>query len=209
MRGTRLDGHCRRFWRRFIPAHAGNSHKEVSSGDQTIGSSPRMRGTQAERGRDERRDRFIPAHAGNSNHLHRPAVQHPVHPRACGELPVVVDEHGLDAGSSPRMRGTLKQRGLIEVGRRFIPAHAGNSLPATNKGFLVYGSSPRMRGTPDEPGRGALRHRFIPAHAGNSLLCDLARVLVSVHPRACGELYCLQFFLVNCCGSSPRMRGTQ
>jgi prophage antirepressor-like protein len=37
-----------------------------------------------------------------------------------------------DSGSSPRMRGTPCKQVWPSISRRFIPAHAGNTLPATH-----------------------------------------------------------------------------
>ena len=150
MRGTRHDddpgsGHAHR----FIPAHAGNSRVAHSSSCSANGSSPRMRGTR----------RWPLPDAGGA----------PVHPRACGELVCVSASIQAYAGSSPRMRGTRRRAVRREPGRRFIPAHAGNSHRQPFPDWLVP-VHPRACG---ELGRGAgLGNpdvRFIPAHAGNSL----------------------------------------
>ena len=187
MRGTeqgprRLDG-CRR----FIPAHAGNSHQPAHSsplsmvhpracGEQTrlplsrygaSGSSPRMRGTVHDRPKHEIGGRFIPAHAGNRRRSNNPLRSGPVHPRACGEQSSILAFDMRDGGSSPRMRGTDERIRLPGVLGRFIPAHAGNRR------------SPLRISTPK-----------------------------AVHPRACGEQAAANLaFRVNP-GSSPRMRGT-
>ena len=99
---------------------------------QVYGSSPRLRGTGNRVLRNSLGCRFIPAPAGNSPRSRLPAVARTtVHPRACGEqsIPSHVRLHGLDCGSSPRLRGT----GCSPAGAwgrrpgRFIPAPAGNS----------------------------------------------------------------------------------
>ena len=111
---------------------------------------------------------------------------------------------------------------------RIIPAHAGNSCSRDEYAFTmadhpracgelvipcarldaVGGSSPRMRGTP----RGALVKRLgariIPAHAGNSGRDRRTLIVVSDHPRACGELAHVIIPENFSHGSSPRMRGT-
>ncbi len=51
----------------------------------------------------------------------------PVHPRVCGERPIRLAEAALYAGSSPRVRGTLKVDQRVLPAVRFIPACAGNA----------------------------------------------------------------------------------
>ena len=110
-------------------------------------------------------------------------------------------------GSSPRMRGAVRElREGIPLAR-IIPAHAGSSksrqvtsrqawdhpracgeqlvrrLPDVN----LQGSSPRMRG----------------AGPTRSLTSDSRRD----HPRACGEQWLIWFCMSAILGSSPRMRG--
>ena len=172
---------------RFIPAHAGNSHRlwcRIGSrpvhpracGELKIspalslthpGSSPRMRGTRIRPSRALHPQRFIPAHAGNS-HPQRPCASwRSVHPRACGELSARCALTPWVSGSSPRMRGTL----------------------TACRGWF-------------------LRFRFIPAHAGNSQPSSRATCPMTVHPRACGELTASPRRPRSTTGSSPRMRGT-
>ena len=143
-----------RVLRRFIPAHAGNTHRGSarapgSRAPGCPGSSP-MRGTLSTQGR-RRSGWFIP--------------------RACGEHggSVAATTHDI-VGSSPPMRGT---RGPApaeipsQCSWRFIPAHAGNTFPGRRSVALVRPvHSPRMRGTlngwrPDRYG-----DRFILAHEG-------------------------------------------
>ena len=153
---------------RFIPAHAGNRASAGrcseprpvhprARGEQcidwsvpcpSIGSSPRTRGTEGQHQRALGSRRFIPAHAGNScltTHLRRMC---PVHPRARGEQlglsSVIWEPHG----SSPRTRGTGSQVRGADHQRRFIPAHAGNSLQGRSDSpeCAVH---PRARGEQD------------------------------------------------------------
>ena len=147
MRGTRAATAHSNVDVRFIPAHAGNT-KIISAiivfntvhpracGEHPYwsrspgagsGSSPRMRGTRGVAQDGACRARFIPAHAGNTSVPHDPQQRHPVHPRACGEHEQHVALQFGDDGSSPRMRGTPKERELLGEGLRFIPAHAGNT----------------------------------------------------------------------------------
>ena len=208
MRGTRGDDAQSDPPRRFIPAYAGNAcdhcicsfvpqvhprvcgerSTRVKSKSPSIGSSPRMRGTQSRGGLGKRCNRFIPAYAGNAllgiSRLRGRAV----HPRVCGERQRDGCHLRPRHGSSPRMRGTHTDGTLDAMPVRFIPAYAGNasapsptasSLPVHPRvcgeraqragvGLRNVGSSPRMRGT--HAGRGAERpkQRFIPAYAGNA-----------------------------------------
>ena len=154
-----------------------------------FGSSPRVRGTRGQGAAE------------------RPAT--PVHPRVCGELSSGANSPRGFHGSSPRVRGTLELVVPRDVLQRFIPACAGNSIPAlitiipttvhprvcgelakaVAAGRAVFGSSPRVRGTRGRESATAAHIRFIPACAGNS-----AAALRRAHETI---------------GSSPRVRGTR
>ena len=193
---------------RFIPACAGNGGQgqghvvvfpvhprvcgerdhSVRAAMYSVGSSPRVRGTDIWSFTSSSVTSFIPACAGNGDRPDRAVRHHPVHPRVCGE-----------------------RAHEIEIPRpavRFIPACAGNgastvAVPSVTtvhprvcgergrRGTIAaaaLGSSPRVRGT----ALGALPHealrRFIPACAGNGTWF------------ACGS--------PGATGSSPRVRGT-
>ena len=127
VRGTRKHHHPFQFWRRFIPACAGNAsiwcsisisipvHPRVcgersliaSSIALSSGSSPRVRGT--------------PRQVAES----RPRRQ--VHPRVCGERKSALRRAAISNGSSPRVRGTLWGFMQTLPALRFIPACAGNA----------------------------------------------------------------------------------
>ena len=162
---------------RFIPAHAGNTVTSSSAstpatvhpracGEHVLprcifgrssGSSPRMRGTP--RGIDSyaTQERFIPAHAGNTLRGAGKRRKGPVHPRACGEHRQPSCQMKQTHGSSPRMRGTLVVKRLIEH----------STVRAIS--MALPGSSPRMRGTLRFDADRFPTVRFIPAHAGNTL----------------------------------------
>ena len=136
------------------------------------GSSPRLRGTGHVGGHEERHHRFIPAPAGNGCRVARHARRETVHPRACGERHVERPAVRRDAGSSPRLRGTVLLLFGNELRSRFIPAPAGNGsfqrfvtlgqavhpracgerCPPGPRANGNEGSSPRLRGTaPSNP----------------------------------------------------------
>ena len=115
---------------RIIPAHAGNTKTlrprqrlrpdhPRACGEHAArgrlkyvlsGSSPRMRGTRNEHGIGDVADRIIPAHAGNTTDRDRECIPPADHPRACGEHSPRPAKPGYRSGSSPRMRGTPKNR---------------------------------------------------------------------------------------------------
>ena len=172
--------------------------------------------------------RFIPACAGNSWSVRCARWRLTVHPRVCGEQDLAEALTQAADGSSPRVRGTVGDRGIRAVQHRFIPACAGNSpvgrwaaisrpvhprvcgeqdeLPAARA--VMAGSSPRVRGTEAAPVLPEHRERFIPACAGNRAAAARRHSTPAVHPRVCGEQPPVPVGRVPCAGSSPRVRGT-
>ena len=186
-RGTRPGASPLYDLERFIPASAGNTTfsmtnqrgiavhpRERGEHSSSIvqrarrnGSSPRARGTHGRSCLCIIRPRFIPASAGNTLCRHREARQSTVHPRERGEHCQAIYPGCNCHGSSPRARGTPRERGGIGGRGRFIPASAGNTQrwPLLHPPFSVHprergehssacvapsglaGSSPRARGT--------------------------------------------------------------
>ncbi len=152
-----------------------------------------------------------------------------VHPRACGERRSVRDRRGADCGSSPRLRGTRRDRADELVWCRFIPAPAGNARSAcsirgrspvhpracgerpypTPVRGAATGSSPRLRGTRSSSHLVRAWPRFIPAPAGNAPRSARSPTSCTVHPRACGERLVIMEPKAWNIGSSPRLRGTR
>ena len=160
------------------------------------GSSPRVRGTARLNVAESVTRRFIPACAGNRARTARLENTGSVHPRVCGEQASARLYPLDDAGSSPRVRGT------VHDSPRFIPACAGNrGFPAISvhprvcgeqagrqaAGARISGSSPRVRGTVRQVLTVANCNRFIPACAGNREEQNDYSVFQTVHPRVCGE----------------------
>ena len=193
--------------RRIIPACAGNSstprstartmpdHPRVcgeqimSSSFSTLsaGSSPRVRGTGSRRVLARRSGRIIPACAGNSPTSTTSSTTSPDHPRVCGEQ-IAMDINWMHfTGSSPRVRGTVSRLHRWLIGRRIIPACAGNSGTGHERASpdpdhprvcgeqhgpcmrltVRAGSSPRVRGTAIKALHHRMPSRIIPACAGN------------------------------------------
>ena len=213
MRGKRLPVVQAPVARRIIPAHAGQTRPSESSGHAArdhpracganrvdfaqdlfdAGSSPRMRGKPPWcRGRRPCR-RIIPAHAGQTALVQGTPAMPPDHPRACGANSGPLMPVHFQPGSSPRMRGKRHDDHVPAPDRRIIPAHAGQTTPATpttdtitdhpracgaNAVVLmvvanIAGSSPRMRGKPHVRVDGFADLGIIPAHAGQTpILCE-------------------------------------
>ncbi len=178
--------------------------------------------------RDERvADRIIPAHAGQTTSPHRRPRTWTDHPRTCGANNGEMADLSIDSGSSPHMRGKPGRAYRARDHRRIIPAHAGQTSPATSpctartdhprtcganstsSTFAVYviGSSPHMRGKLVSPCPTSVSQRIIPAHAGQTKTARLEEPCRSDHPRTCGANH--QFIPLRYCGagSSPHMRG--
>ena len=193
-----------------------------------FGSSPRLRGTLSHNSDNIPCRRFIPAPAGNTPKYNPQQLNSAVHPRACGEHPVLSLRRPDLFGSSPRLRGTRPRAASRRAGGRFIPAPAGNTLAEwrPSRAATVHpracgehgefhelgigraGSSPRLRGTRAGQARRNNAWRFIPAPAGNTRLFLPWLVSISVHPRACGEHAMRAKSTPLKSGSSPRLRGT-
>ena len=144
---------------------------------QTLGSSPRVRGSQAYTSLKTLAHGIIPAGAGlTSDHLTRPPT-HQDHPRGCGaHLPSFLSLSFM-SGSSPRVRGSLIDGEEATAKEGIIPAGAGlTNVPTCSQKALRdhprgcgahtstfcpddtrLGSSPRVRGSPALEVRRSLR----------------------------------------------------
>ena len=131
-------------------------------------------------------------------------------------------------GSSPRVRGTVSRLHRWLIGRRIIPACAGNSGTGHERASpdpdhprvcgeqhgpcmrltVRAGSSPRVRGTAIKALHHRMPSRIIPACAGNRRITPTPTTMSADHPRVCGEQM-LRFATPRMIiGSSPRVRGT-
>ena len=109
-----------------------------------------------------------------------------VHPRACGEqashVLVVADE----LGSSPRLRGTAEIGGPLDPLGTVHPRACGEQKDEDILTYVIRGSSPRLRGTVIPGGLGQPTRGSSP-RLREQRLRQVLRVVVGVHPRACGE----------------------
>ena len=209
VRGTRWRAPSVRVSSGIIPACAGNTglndesrkhgrdHPRVcgehslaySLSVGTLGSSPRVRGTQQFVQTVGNVVGIIPACAGNTSAPTSSLTDTRDHPRVCGEH---FKHYGVPLepeGSSPRVRGTHYVFSDIGGKVGIIPACAGNtdyivyiqavdgdhprvcgehSLPPGDSPKTM-GSSPRVRGTPLVMANQGKHDGIIPACAGNTL----------------------------------------
>ena len=151
-----------------------------------------------------------------------------VYPRWRGEHSASVQAGTRYSGLSPLARGTLCYPLKTADSRRFIPAGAGNTRPASrlapdipvyprwrgehfatrSKPPIRVGLSPLARGTLGQrPGWHPI-FRFIPAGAGNTVLTAVAVRPIAVYPRWRGEHIPQQITVPETRGLSPLARGT-
>ena len=186
MRGKLKNSLAKTERKRNIPAYAGKTEAQVllhevdsehprvcgenfankASWNQSVGTSPRMRGKLGGATMEYRADRNIPAYAGKTYECWFSGSRMAEHPRVCGENRFKSSPAAVAAGTSPRMRGKPWLKTLPREDRRNIPAYAGKTLlrkmrrrkktehprvcgenqkpsPGTKR---KSGTSPRMRG---------------------------------------------------------------
>ncbi len=229
MRGSPHDSRNASRRHGIIPAHAGltmhdyafadslrdhpracGAHSHQRCVEQTsVGSSPRMRGSQVKDNGATDKPGIIPAHAGLTSSEYTAYRADRDHPRACGAHKQIEATGDPELGSSPRMRGSLMKQAVERRLLGITPAHAGLTgrstalIPAAKDHpracgahFQLWkrarkskGSSPRMRGS-----------RFLLLEVVNN---------VGIIPAHAGLTESLYHAIYNLIGSSPRMRGSQ
>ena len=135
----------------IIPAHAGLTRRRVRDtaerGDHPracgahaalallsssrLGSSPRMRGSLEDIEWIDASEGIIPAHAGLTRSTRLVAAASWDHPRACGAHDVDGNKTSMSTGSSPRMRGSPRDRDRAALLKGIIPAHAGLTITSS------------------------------------------------------------------------------
>ncbi len=100
-----------RFGRRDHPRACGEHVVPNRDGTDTVGSSPRLRGTPTAFASAFAANGIIPALAGNTTRSRSTRRLSWDHPRACGEHRCLLDRFACSWGSSPRLRGTPSQVG--------------------------------------------------------------------------------------------------
>ena len=149
------------------PRMCGEHSSPFQSRFSPAGSSPRVRGTLEYLPDGGWKTGIIPACAGNTCPCSPIRVSSGDHPRVCGEHGLDGVQPTLQAGSSPRVRGTPLQIPNLCFQPGIIPACAGNTSRCTapkrpcgdhprvcgehralsSPSKALSGSSPRVRGT--------------------------------------------------------------
>ena len=175
----RIAAHPRRCGENLSKSRARRKHN---------GSSPQVRGKQAEQQHGFEVNRLIPAGAGKTRGYDRSITYRAAHPRRCGENVEFVLGVIVTAGSSPQVRG--KRIVIITPVQpvRLIPAGAGktsnpNSASANRSAHprrcgenvdsviwaaFFLGSSPQVRGKRAAYQASERANRLIPAGAGKT-----------------------------------------
>ncbi len=112
-------------------------------------------------------------------------------------------------GSSPHARETRRRGARTRLGRRLIPACAGNTAAVAALPLVVPGSSPHARETLRHPADAPGVNRLIPACAGNTSRPPTACSLRSAHPRMRGKHQERECEASATAGSSPHARETR
>ena len=147
----------------------------------------------------------------------------------CGEHEMPMRQNLLHRGSSPHVRGALKQDVARLRTAGIIPACAGStrSTTARSPGIRDHprmcgehqfvdgfpggqkGSSPHVRGARTRRHGQRQRQGIIPACAGSTLSMVLRQSCKRDHPRMCGEHALSHLVFAAVAGSSPHVRGAR
>ncbi len=211
---------------RFIPARAGNTRprrrcswrctvhprscgkyaKPTTASTYANGSSPLVREIHVSVVLGGQGSRFIPARAGNTIHGRLCRAACTVHPRSCGKYELEAITSAARGGSSPLVREIPRRAAQSRSKPRFIPARAGNTLPACNP-------RPQLTVHPRSCGKYIVAAGKDGIRAGSSPLVreihigiPLAEFLRLVHPRSCGKYHGVGEETKVQDGSSPLVR---
>ena len=189
------------------PRMCGEHFSCVSIFTMSPGSSPHVRGAQANPSRPAKRPGIIPACAGSTTAPHMRERMCWDHPRMCGEHCSLRCLLFARAGSSPHVRGAPVNYNTGGASAGIIPACAGSTANWTRlscpqrdhprmcgehfaDGTCVepfQGSSPHVRGA-RHPAPAAVRGvGIIPACAGSTIWVWRCCAVCRDHPRMCGE----------------------
>ena len=152
---------------------------------------------------------IIPARAGFTPAAGGPGPWAGDHPRACGVYGWRTLRQLYRRGSSPRVRGLRRVRGVRRGMPMDHPRACGVYHLWISHGPGILGSSPRVRGLLSVGRHVWSVARIIPARAGFTVLVPDNILKRGDHPRACGVYTQRTLRTEEWLGSSPRVRGLQ
>ena len=158
-----------------------------AASENSIGSSPRVRGTLHEGFPRLRHRGIIPACAGNTARS-SPCRRWPWdHPRVCGEHAAFDIDIAVNLGIIPACAGNTASASTLRLTARDHPRVCGKHSYVICKAATLAGSSPRVRETPVEVAEPCGLVGIIPACAGNTSANNDEYLLMRDHPRVCGK----------------------
>ena len=205
--GSTERHHKRWFAGRDHPRMCGEHSPSVSRCEESLGSSPHVRGAPDDGLLRHLHEGIIPACAGSTTCRNSRASADWDHPRMCGEHRIVVHGRAVRVGSSPHVRGAHVS---VQVDTRavgIIPACAGSTPWVAVVGADVgdhprmcgehrlcrqpvrwsLGSSPHVRGAHWKRYATNMPCGIIPACAGSTGSAICCARCGRDHPRMCGE----------------------
>ena len=225
--GSTVSWRIRRPPCRDHPRMCGEHNRGSSFGQSHKGSSPHVRGARQACDDALQESGIIPACAGSTTVGKTKLLFIWDHPRMCGEHELGDFAAFLDQGSSPHVRGALRQTQRQGQRPGIIPACAGSTPTATRPSreprdhprmcgehftttgspYCSSGSSPHVRGAPTGDLLGVTIGGIIPACAGSTPTATRPSREPRDHPRMCGEHLPDVSLAVPLPGSSPHVRG--
>ena len=213
---------------RVHPRVCGEARSKPSSVSRVMGPSPRVRGSPRGTGGGPGCSGSIPACAGKPSPADAAPTAAWVHPRVCGEALKAKADAEMEAGPSPRVRGSHDEQAGDHRGTGSIPACAGKpqaelggvgvgrvhprvcgeALTKRASRMHRYGPSPRVRGSLVKSHSDLHNAGSIPACAGKPASDSTTAVSSGVHPRVCGEAVSGKRRRDPSGGPSPRVRGS-
>ena len=227
--GSTVSWRIRRPPCRDHPRMCGEHNRGSSFGQSHKGSSPHVRGARQACDDALQESGIIPACAGSTTVGKTKLLFIWDHPRMCGEHELGDFAAFLDQGSSPHVRGALRQTQRQGQRPGIIPACAGSTPTATRPSreprdhprmcgehftttgspYCSSGSSPHVRGAPTGDLLGVTIGGIIPACAGSTPTVTRPSREPRDHPRMCGEHAHVSHWSRSHVGSSPHVRGAQ
>ena len=207
LRGKPRRVRSTRSGRTVHPRACGGNMNMSLIGMSMNGASPRLRGKRTRPTPERAAQGCIPAPAGETAAGPPDPRREGVHPRACGGNRPSTPLAGLDDGASPRLRGKPGRSSEDRQDHRCIPAPAGETRRALERGRVGrvhpracggnatgssasgcgVGASPRLRGKRPRVEHQRPLQGVHPRACGGNPSCHNCHIFVTVHPSSPGS----------------------